>query len=387
MAKQHPAIPFGLFSHAPVQLSEYLEERNCLSPRTFCVMQVLFQMIDFNETYVVHDRHYFKGITRPISRDGIGKRCGMSGRTVYEALQELVSADVIRSLGAVGQCPYYHIVMYDEAIKYLLNHPNHPITSVDMPKGSEDTRKRIQEESATAEEISTPPVQDSPPTMEDSATFLDKDIKELPSLNTNGDSTRMSESNEREGDFSNQEEPEEVITFNEGEADIQPTKQIADVTDMLASAKGMTPNDDEQSPVWAFMNVFKRPDGEEWKQSDVQSATILRERFESVLETHSLNITPIRFFEHCLTETDNWIADGKVDVAPSSFNFYLNAATGKQIVECVAEKLKAENAAQTSADKSKAWLDEQKEFKREGIPPAAQAMMDELLGREDASDI
>ena len=76
------------------------------------------------------------------------------------------------------------------------------------------------------------------------------------------------------------------------------------------------------------------------------------------------------------------VADGKIDVRPTSFNFFLNAKTGKEIVASCADKLRSENRAARSKEKTDAYLQntrERSEGHRE-IPAETQAELDELLG-------
>ena len=93
---------------------------------------------------------------------------------------------------------------------------------------------------------------------------------------------------------------------------------------------------------------------------------------------------PILFFKYCLREMDNRLADGKIDTRPSSLNYFLNAATGKDIVVCALDNLKSERTAETTVQKTEAYMQGERDRSatERKIPAAAKAELDKILGRK-----
>ena len=138
----------------------------------------------------------------------------------------------------------------------------------------------------------------------------------------------------------------------------------------------------DQTALEYFMNVFKPPQRLIWEWRDTLPAKKLKDRIEALLEARHLDISPALFLKHCCQEIDNRIADGKLDVYPTSFNFFLNATTGKEIIEYCAEKCSHENRAKSDIERTNQYLADLKKPKAPGgIPPEAKAKLDRLLGK------
>ena len=100
---RNPTVPFGTFYHPPVQLADVMREKDCLASSTFAVMNGLFSLIDFNRTSRIGKYDIFEGWTVVVSYDGIGRRCGLSGRRCQDAHKKLEKAGLIAS-EKIGKC-------------------------------------------------------------------------------------------------------------------------------------------------------------------------------------------------------------------------------------------------------------------------------------------
>ena len=170
--------------------------------------------------------------------------------------------------------------------------------------------------------------------------------------------------------------------------DIAPTQQIGDALDQIIDA-GLdtqkpsadllkTPSPSEIEDFYAAMEPSQvvMP----WKFQE--EGRQLKERFEAMLTEAGIDMPALAFFKKCVAETDNWVADGKVDVKPTRFNFYLNAHTGKQIVQSCINKLGGEKRVTADIQKAKSEITEIKERKElpRQMPQEAQKFLDDILG-------
>ena len=147
---RNPTVPFGTFYHPPVQLADVMREKDCLASSTFAVMNGLFSLIDFNRTIRIGKYDIFEGWTVVVSYDGIGRRCGLSGRRCQDALKKLEKAGLIAS-EKIGKCKRHRIMLYVESINHLKANPNQPMKQLTQPIGSTEHKsavKRIQDNSS-----------------------------------------------------------------------------------------------------------------------------------------------------------------------------------------------------------------------------------------------
>ena len=102
---------------------------------------------------------------------------------------------------------------------------------------------------------------------------------------------------------------------------------------------------------------------------DRQKAESLRTRITTRLADENIEMPPLLFFKHCLNRTDALIADGKLDVRPTSPNFFLIGHTGPQILEQTINQLRGENRAERDKARTNALL---KEMKKRPLASEAQ---------------
>ena len=150
--------------------------------------------------------------------------------------------------------------------------------------------------------------------------------------------------------------------------------------DSLASEKRMNAAPTDES-LEEFITTFN-PQSRivpTWK--DVQVANTLKSHLEEILSAASIEMPPLRFFKHCIQEMENRIADDRIS-QPVSLNFFINAISGKDIVEYCANKLKSQNQAVRSQKRTEVLLQERRKWSESQapgeIPDAAKAILDKL---------
>ena len=407
--ERNPTVPFGTFYHPPVQLADVMREKNCLNSTTFAVMNGLFSLVDFNKTYRIGDHDVFIGWTCVVSYGGLGDRCGLSGRRTQDALKKLETAGLIVR-EKVGKCNRYRVTLYDQALDHLRANPGTPMKQISQPIGSEEHRKNIKKIQDDASRTTDDETSDIEPITDESSEslrterpshygrsvphsrVLQEELQETPVSDYPG----PNEETEKRGDSLIEEkqeidvvpvseaesvEPEEKASLEEKKegADFVPTKQIAEVVDSLAKGMNMNVSDPDPDLEQMFRSLNPQS-GVVVTGLDLQVASKLKEQLIEVLGSAAIEMPPMLFFKHCIQEMDNRVADGKIQVRPTSLNFFLNAHTGKEIIADRVDKLRSENQAANNIEKTNAYLQEQQERPR-GMSAETKAELDKLLGR------
>ena len=150
------------------------------------------------------------------------------------------------------------------------------------------------------------------------------------------------------------------------ENDVVHSRQVGEVLDSMTQSKGMnaSPTDDSVEAIITAFNP-QSPAISNWKHAQV--ASVLKGHLEAVLRAASIDMPPILFFKHCLREMENRLADGKIDTRPSSLNYFLNAATGKDIVVRALDNLKSERTAEKTVQKTDDYLQDMQEWKEANV--------------------
>ena len=408
--ERNPTVPFGTFYHPPVQLADVMREKNCLNSTTFAVMNGLFSLVDFNKTYRIGDHDVFIGWTCVVSYGGLGDRCGLSGRRTQDALKKLEAAGLIVR-EKVGKCNRYRVTLYDQALDHLRANPGTPMKQISQPVGSEKHReniKKIQDDASESlqtnrhsiqdgasriqeslqEELQEPPVSDCPGPNEETEKRGDSLIEEKQEIDVVPVSEAESVEPEEKASLGEKKEGRSLLPVGalEGEVidekDIAPTRQIAEVLDTLK--KGVDMNTADPDPDLEQMVRSLNPQsGVVVTGMDLQVASKLKEQLIEVLGSAAIKMSPMLFFKHCIQEMDNRVADGKIQVRPTSLNYFINAHTGKEIIADRVDKLGSENRAANNIEDTKSYLEDLRE--RSAAPvqmsDATKKELDKLLGR------
>ena len=399
--ERNPTVPFGTFYHPPVQLADVMREKDCLASSTFAVMNGLFSLIDFNRTIRIGKYDIFEGWTVVVSYDGIGRRCGLSGRRCQDALKKLEKAGLIAS-EKIGKCKRHRIMLYVESINHLKANPNQPMKQLTQPIGSTEHKsavKRIQDDSSIIDNDETSdietnqddsssgirterhPIQDGASCTQESYQESVQDPPVFPSTGTRRE--------EQGGDFSNDERQEQDEESPNGEIDVVATTQIGNANDLikeLTQAKSMNVSQTDES-VESFIISFNDAFGYETPvvtdEKLARAASELQEHLEGLLSSASIAMPPLLFFKHCIQETNNRLASGELTEKPKHPNFYRNLPSGKEIVELCVKKLGSENRATRDRARTDARLNKIKKQSDEPreMPAETKAALDELFGR------
>ena len=407
--KKNPSVPFIPFSHPPIHLTESLEERGCLCPRNFSVMNVLFQMINFNSVRIVNGHPYYAGDTCVLSREGIGKRCGMAGRTAYDALEELKAAGLIIQKRLKNSCSRYHITLYDEALDYLRENPSHPMTETTLPQWSESEIKAIQEKASETADAESASPSDAP--LADSASIQEEEKERAPVPTVLGSSTGIAESmptveTSKDGGGlkspkaeTQEERPEEKAkeslkgdtpelpfslsdkssspSTDPSSAPVQPKKSppagddvdlkvcpppaaldvvpngyVEQAIDTLIPSKRMNAAPSVEN-LEDFMTAFDpdAPAVSTWKHAEVASK--LSRHLGELLASAGVSMPPLLFFKkHCVPRMEDLIREGTIQSRPQSLNFFLTAVTGKQLVSDCLSKLRSVDQSAASIERT-----------------------------------
>ena len=350
---------------------------------------VLHGLIDKDQTVIIDGVKHKRGATCPIAQETIAGMIGVNRRaTAHGYLKELIDASILRvekaSIGGKN-CFRYIFTIFD-----LYANEQKTCTvegdSTDENAIENEETVRSDDETCTAQGVHNQYIQE----------------EEVPVSNVTGPSKVPAEPTESEnrGDslIEEKQETTDLIPVSEWveeeakeekaslgkEKDVVPSKQIGEMLDSMTQSKGMgaSPTDDSIEAIITAFNP-QSPAISNWKHAQV--ASVLKGHLEGVLRAASIDMPPILFFKHCLREMDNRLADGKIDTRPSSLNYFLNAATGKDIVVCALDNLKSERTAEKTVQKTDDYVQGVRDriaTERE-IPPAAKAELDRILGRKE----
>ena len=382
--KRNPTVPFGTFYHPPVQLPDIMEEHGCLSSRNFAVMNALFSLVDFNHTERIGKYDMFTGWTVVVSHKGIGKRCGLSERRTQDAIKDLLEKGMIAQ-EKIGKCYRYRLKCYDESLDYLRQRSEHPMTTLNSPAGSEKHLKRIQDEASDIE------------TNSDGASDIEKDLGQ----NCNGSRTKLQPMSDGASDIqevlqepfkrtpgpgSNLRTPGEKNKGKNGglgkkHEDFVPNHHIGEAIDALVESKRINAAPTEDN-IEAFVSILNplAPAVTPWKEA--QAASALKGLIEGKLSAAGIEMPPLLFFKRCVQEMEHRIDDGKIAARPSNLNFFINAYTGKDIIEYCLDRLGRDNQANLMKAKTDARIQELKEQGKEPreMPAHIRAELDKILG-------
>lgn len=368
MSERNPTIPFGNFSHPPLNLPEIMENHGCANATDLNVMHALFRLVQFHKTERVGKYDLFIGDTCVVSHTGLAASCFFNEKTIRRSIERLKEAGLITQ-HKQGTCFWYHITIYDTAIDYLKHNPNHPMETTPSPVGSEAKRKKIYTDSVESDSDS---VESNSDTESDRQESLQEDLQESPTTRPgNGNSVEPTTSDEKRGDSLNLEKQEDM--------DVAPNREIGEFVDSLTKNKGMTKDKDEGLD--AFMNVFKPIDGIVWTWKDQQPASKLRDDFLVKLSAASLNMPPILFFRRVMEEVENRVMDGKIE-RPMKFGYFLTDSRGLEIIDFTLERLKSENSATRDKERTDDYLADLRARSKAPveIPEAARKMLDKIYG-------
>ena len=374
--KRNPTIPFGNFYHPPLNLPEIMIERGCAHATDLSVMHGLFSLVQFHKTERVGKYDLFTGDTCVVSHERLANRCFFNEKTIRRSIERLKDAGLIIQ-HKQGVCFWYHITIYDEAIEYLKRNSGHPMESVVSPVGSESKRQAIYDD---AKLDSVPDNSDSVPADSDiessSQESLQEALQEPPVSNGPG----PNEVAEKRGGDS--------INLEDEELDVAQSKQIAEVKDVveaLAKDKRMSsqPTDDGvESFILSFNEAFDIESTNVPTRVEVDSASKLKSYLEGRLRAVLSNMPPLLFFKKfCVTRTHELMENGEMTEPPKYPTFYVEAVTGKEIVDNGIDKMRSASGAKKAIDRTSAYLDELRGRESSGISPENQALIDKQLGR------
>ena len=403
-------IPAPIFSAFLPEIREDLIHANIFTPRNHLIARTLIDFLDFNQKVLIHEKNYHLGWTRRVSHAEIAAASGLSERSVIRSIEDMLNKGVLEKQKRRGDvCFCYRFLAYDRLHQYLEENPTsdkvettHAYRSDSVLKAS-DTKSDNQE----FKDLKAPPRgpryrftgksgQPIRPGGDLNSQKQKPSSTVNPSLSENSSAADSPPSNPKrhkpperpnapqhrsKGSHSALPALEQVDEPNiPPPSDIIPNRQIGEILDTLSDETQSTRADD---PLEAFMDIFKPPDGVIWSWKDAIPARKLKAQLEATLKANSIEMPIMLFFKHCMHELDNRIADGKLDGRPHSFNFFLNAATGQDIIAFCVSKLSHENRAQREIERTRTYLDEIKRGKQTkgGIPPEAKAQLDQLLGR------
>ena len=396
MLKRNPSVPFGTFYHPPVQLPEFMVAKGCANSRNLLVMNALFGLVDFNKTERVGEYDFVAGTTVVVSNPGLGGRCFMSERSVRTAVAEMEGKMFSRK--KVGKCHLYHLFPYDEAIAYLKENPDHPMTLTARPIGSATKLAAIQaqvaefadEDDNTAESANTtrqnlhdntansadnqellPESSESPGFPSTVPSDVDAEEKTGGDLNTE----KQEEANQEEEKNSLREEPDDVVPN-------QHLGEVNDLVEKLTQSKNMNVSETDAT-IEDFITLFFPQPNVVSSLKHAESAAALKGHLEGRLSAAGIQMPPLLFFKKCLEDMDNRIADGKIDERPVSLNYFMKHSVGKDIVEYCLDLAGSENKASESLRKTDERLDRIKEGKKTGdreIPAESLAELRKMFG-------
>ena len=368
---------------AITDITKQLQDANLFNkPGILQTVWVLHGLIDKDETVTVGDVKHKRGATCPVAQETIAGLIGVSRRaTAHGYLKELIEADILRvekaSIGGRNCFRYIFTIfdLYAEEAKTCTvkeDSPDEDVRQNEEPVRSNDetcTHQGVHNQYIQEIQEKETPVSDCPGPNEETEKRGDSLIEEKQEI----DVVPVSEAESVE--------PEEKASLEEKKegADFVPTKQIAEVVDSLAKGMNMNVSDPDPDLEQMFRSLNPQS-GVVVTGLDLQVASKLKEQLIGVLSSAAIEMPPMLFFKHCIQEMDNRVADGKIQVRPTSLNFFLNAHTGKEIVADRVEKLRSENQAANNIEKTNAYLQEQQERPR-GMSAETKKELDKLLGR------
>ena len=382
----------------PSDVHRFLEERGCFDAYNKLLAIDLFSMVSRKEQATINQEIVYTGWTCPVSIPGLARRNGMSKSKVYSCIKEMEAKGAIERRSPNNDALYqFRVMVYPPALENHKQNPDRAKQYIETPIPDVDERRKIQEEASRDYDDSelVHDMEQKSDLSPHSGTVLKVKALQEPPL-TVSDCPGPNEETEKRGDSLIEEkqeidvvpvseaesvEPEEKASLEEKKegADFVPTKQIAEVVDSLAKGMNMNVSDPDPDLEQMFRSLNPQS-GVVVTGLDLQVASKLKEQLIGVLSSAAIEMPPMLFFKHCIQEMDNRVADGKIQVRPTSLNFFLNAHTGKEIVADRVEKLRSENQAANNIEKTNAYLQEQQERPR-GMSAETKKELDKLLGR------
>ena len=396
-AKKNLSIPWATFGAIPFETCEEVLEAAGLKTYPYnLVLYRLFGFLDWNKTVRIGAHDFMNGWTCIFAEDTLAEKLGMCGKTARKALHSMVEAGLLQS-EKVGKCFRYLISFFMPALQDLrLNPPDTIKVEYLKPKDKSDSGsteiKHTNTDNHKPRNL-VPKQKTEPRSMSESGSPMSEprsdnqeSLQDTKQETPVSDYSGPNEEDENRGD-SLIEEKEDARAEKEKASlgkdnDVVPSKQIGEMLDSLTQSKGMdtSPTDDSVEAIITAFNP-QSPAISNWKHAQV--ASVLKGHLEGVLRAASIDMPPILFFKHCLREMDNRLADGKIDTRPSSLNFFLTAATGKDIVVRALDNLKSERTAEKTVQKTDTYMQGERDrsaTERE-IPAAAKAKLDKWFGR------
>ena len=382
----------------PSDVHRFLEERGCFDAYNKLLAIDLFSMVSRKEQATINQEIVYTGWTCPVSIPGLARRNGMSKSKVYSCIKEMEAKGAIERRSPNNDALYqFRVMVYPPALENHKQNPDRAKQYIETPIPDVDERRKIQEEASRDYDDSelVHDMEQKSDLSPHSGTVLKVKALQEPPL-TVSDCPGPNEETEKRGDSLIEEkqeidvvpvseaesvEPEEKASLEEKKegADFVPTKQIAEVVDSLAKGMNMNVSDPDPDLEQMFRSLNPQS-GVVVTGLDLQVASKLKEQLIEVLGSAAIEMPPMLFFKHCIQEMDNRVADGKIQVRPTSLNFFLNAHTGKEIIADRVDKLRSENQAANNIEKTNAYLQEQQERPR-GMSAETKAELDKLLGR------
>ena len=388
----------------PSDVHRFLEERGCFDAYNKLLAIDLFSMVSRKEQATINQEIVYTGWTCSVSIPGLARRNGMSKSKVYSCVKEMEAKGAIEKRSPNNDALYqFRVMVYPPALENHKQNPDRAKQYIETPIPDVDERRKIQEEASRDYDDSelVHDMEQKSDLSPHSGTLLKVKALQEPPL-TVSDSPGPNEESENRGDslIEEKQETTDLIPVSEWveeeakeekaslgkEKDVVPGKQIGEMLDSMTQSKGMgaSPTDDSVEAIITAFNP-QSPAISNWKHAQV--ASVLKGHLEGVLSAASIDMPPILFFKHCLREMENRLADGKIDTRPSSLNYFLNAATGKDIVVCALGNLKSERTAEKTVQKTDDYLQDMQEWKEANvereIPAAAKAELDRILGRRE----
>ena len=397
-------IPARIFSAFLPEIRQDLIDKEIFTPRNHLIARTIIDFLNPNKEINIHDTNYHEGWTFRFSYAQIAEQSGFSVRSVIRAIDEMLDAGILeRKKRVTDICYQYRFKAYDRLHKTLQDNPPSDIVTTthaykvtshatvaedDLP--THDTvaysKELIQEEAP----IPTGPgtragIALTTPTEEGGDFKSSQKAKPADSsLSENSSSPKPQPASQQPKQAQPSQNPPGHGTDDlKGSpppavpSDVVPNSQIGKLLDNLTASTSMNaaPTDDN---IEDFVRLLK-PDQAVISYPEVQKAVPLHQRITKLLADAAIEMPPLLFFKHCLKHTDALIADGKLDVRPTSPNFFMKGHTGPQALEHCINQLRGENRAHTDKQRTDKYLSELKSKRGTPMPPEIRA---KLFGKQ-----
>ena len=323
-AKKNLSIPWATFGAIPFETCEEVLEAAGLKTYPYnLVLYRLFGFLDWDKTVRIGVHDFMNGWTCIFAEDTLAEKLGMCGRTARKALHAMVEAGLLQS-EKVGKCFRYLINFFMPALQDLRLNPPETI-KVEYLKPKDKSDRGSTEIKHTNTDNHKPrnlvPEQKSEPRsmsesgspMSEPRSYNQESLQDTKQETPVSDYPGPNEETENRGD-SLIEEKEDARAEKEKaslrkEKDVVHSRQVEKVLDSLKQSKDMNASRTDES-VDAFITALnpQAPAVSNFQHAEIASK--LKGHIEGVLSAAKIDMQPILFFQHCIREMDNRLADG-----------------------------------------------------------------------------